>query len=140
MSGLSSLGSVASQPYRYNDREEFTIGEMAREFGLSLRTLRFYEDRRMIHPRREGGSRFYSGQERLRLQMILRGKQLGFTLSEIGDLIGSQGGAPNSEFEEKLHSDRILNQISHLERQRAEIEDAIAQLRATQMRRAERSA
>ena len=130
-----SLGSAERRPYRHPDRREFTIGEMAREYGLSLRTLRFYEDKGMLQPRREGSSRFYGDPERLRLQMILRGNQLGFTLSEIGDLIGSTGGASNTEFEEKLDPDRIARQISYLERQRADIEDAIARLRATYRRR-----
>ncbi len=62
---------------------EMTIGEMAREFGVTLRTLRFYEDRHLIRPRRMGNARYYGGADRVRLEMILKGKQLGFTLAEI---------------------------------------------------------
>jgi DNA-binding transcriptional MerR regulator len=134
MSALPSPGSAAEESYGRNDRAEFTIGQMASEFGVTLRTLRFYEDKGMLKPRREGTSRFYAGADRLRLQMILKGKQLGFTLSEIRELIGSGDGGASAEFEEKLQPDQIVSQIGHLERQRAEVEDAIARLRETHRR------
>ena len=112
--------------------DEATIGEMAAEFGVSLRTLRFYEDRRLLRPRREGNTRLYGVADRLRLQMILKGKQLGFTLTEIGELIGTQ--ETDDDFEGKLQPAQIVTQIDHLERQRREIEDAITRLRATHAR------
>ena len=68
-----------------------TISQMSRLYGVSLRTLRFYEDRGLIKPRREGNARYYRAADRVRLDMILRGKKLGFTLSEISDLIGGKG-------------------------------------------------
>src|SRR5579863_2479073 len=105
-------------------KAEITIGEMATEFGVSLRTLRFYEDRKLLRPRREGNTRLYSPADRLRMQMILRGKQLGFTLTEIHDLIGNYESS--ADFEGKLKPQQIVAQIDHLERQRAEIDDAIA--------------
>ena len=113
---------------------EAPIGEMAREFSVSSRTLRFYEDRNLLAPRRDGTARFYSAADRLRLQMILKGKRLGFTLAEISDLIGATAGAAESDFEKKLQPQQIVSQISHLERQRAEIDDAIGRLRATYQR------
>ena len=70
---------------------ESTIGEMARAYGVTLRTLRFYEDRNLLRPRRAGNARYYGGVDRARLAMILKGKQLGFTLAEIADLIGADG-------------------------------------------------
>ena len=112
--------------------EEATIGEMAAEFGVSLRTLRFYEDRHLLRPRREGNARLYGPTERLRLQMILKGKQLGFTLTEISELIGAQDA--DDDFEGKLQPAQIVTQIDHLERQRLEIEEAITRLRATHAR------
>ena len=116
---------------------ETTIGEMAAEFGVSLRTLRFYEDRRLLRPRREGTMRLYSSVDRLRLQMIIKGKQLGFTLTEIAELIGTQDSA--DDFEEKLRPAQITTQIDHLERQRREIDDAIVRLKATHDRLARTS-
>src|SRR5262245_44552528 len=64
-------------------KAEFTIGELAKEFGVTLRTLRFYENKRLLSPRREGLARLYSKADRDRLALILKGKKLGFTLSEI---------------------------------------------------------
>jgi DNA-binding transcriptional MerR regulator len=117
-----------------------TIGEMAREFGVTLRTLRFYEDRRLIRPRRVGNARYYGGPDRVRLQMILKGKALGFTLAEIRDLIGAEEGAVvagealRSDFAERLRPAQIVDQLDHLERQRRDIEEAIASLKATRDR------
>ena len=113
---------------------ESTIGEMARAFGVTLRTLRFYEDRKLLRPRRVGSARYYGGVDRARLAMILKGKHLGFTLSEIADLIGADDGAVRSDFEERLRPAQIVDQLDHLERQRQEIDTAIAMLKATRER------
>ena len=113
---------------------ESTIGEMARAFGVTLRTLRFYEDRNLLRPRRVGNARFYGGVDRARLAMILKGKHLGFTLAEIADLIGADDGVARSEFEERLQPAQIVDQLGHLERQRREIDEAIALLKATRER------
>lgn len=64
-----------------------TIGDIAREFDVTLRTLRFYESRGLLTPRREGMNRFYSQKDRARLTLILKGKKLGFTLSEIRAMV-----------------------------------------------------
>jgi DNA-binding transcriptional MerR regulator len=114
--------------------DEMTIGEVAREFGVTLRTLRFYEDRGLIRPRRLGNSRFYGGADRVRLAMILKGKQLGFTLTEIADLIGAEDAASEIDIEERLRPAQIVDQLDHLERQRREIDVAIARLKATRER------
>lgn len=113
------------------DAGELPIGEMARQYQVSLRTLRFYEDRGLLAPRRDGTSRYYGASDRLRLQMILKGKHLGFTLAEISDLIGAKASADETDFEKRLQPEQIVSQISHLERQRAEIDDAIGRLRET---------
>lgn len=68
----------------------YSIGELAREFGITARTIRFYEDQGLLAPRRVGAGarqRAYSGRDRTRLKLTLRGKRLGLTLSEIRDLI-----------------------------------------------------
>jgi DNA-binding transcriptional MerR regulator len=117
-----------------NAAGEMTIGEVAREFGVTLRTLRFYEDRSLIRPRRLGNARYYGGQDRVRLRMILKGKQLGFTLAEISELIGAEDAAELSDIEERLQPAQIVDQLDHLERQRREIDDAISRLKATRER------
>ncbi len=64
----------------------YTISELAREFEVTTRTIRFYEDRGLLSPRREGTTRVFSGRDRVRLKLALRGKRLGFSLAEIREL------------------------------------------------------
>lgn len=75
----------------------FSIGELAREFGVTQRALRFYEEEGLITPRRDGAARIYSRQDRKRISLILRGKSVGFSLDEIGELLDlydpNDGGA-----------------------------------------------
>ena len=111
-----------------------TIGEMARAYGVTLRTLRFYEDRSLLRPRRLGNARYYGGVDRARLAMILKGKRLGFTLAEIADLIGAEDSGAKTDFEERLRPAQIVDQLDYLERQRREIDEAIAQLKVTRER------
>ena len=100
MSGTSSVGysSSAGQAFdtkRHTQSEigqaELTISQMSRLFSVSLRTLRFYEDRGLIQPRRECNTRFYRAADRVQMEMILKGKKLGFTLTEIFALIRGKG-------------------------------------------------
>ncbi|PZR83746.1 MAG: MerR family transcriptional regulator [Hyphomicrobiales bacterium] len=115
-----------------------TIREMARDFQVSVRALRFYEDRGLLHPRRESTIRRYDASDRLHLKMILKGKQLGFTLSEIHDILACQGeNSGKTELEMGLLPEQISAQISYLERQRSQIEAAINSLREAHRRRHE---
>jgi DNA-binding transcriptional MerR regulator len=107
-----------------------TIREMARDFQVSIRALRFYEDRGLLHPRRENTNRRYDARDRLHLKMILKGKQLGFTLSEIHDILACRGeDSGKTELEMGLLPEQISAQISYLERQRSQIDAAINTLR-----------
>src|SRR6202142_2750293 len=119
---------------------ELTISQMSRVFGVSLRTLRFYEDRGLLKPRREGNARYYRSTDRIRMEMILKGKKLGFTLTEIQDLIGGKGATEMTDLEDELKPQQTGTQISHLERKRSEIEGAIDRLRGTQSRLAQGAA
>jgi hypothetical protein len=78
-SGSYRKAAKAAAPSR--DELLFTIGAMARDFGVSLRALRFYEDRGLLHPIRRGSTRLYTVRDREHLELILRGKRLGFTLA-----------------------------------------------------------
>ena len=75
----------------------FSIGELAREYGVTQRALRFYEEEGLIAPRRDGAARIYSRRDHKRIALILRGKAIGFSLDEIGELLDlyepSDGGA-----------------------------------------------
>lgn len=105
--------------------ESSSIGDLAREFGVTLRTLRFYEARGLLAPRRDGPRRVYGADERARLTQILTGRRLGFTLAEIKDLIERPDAA-----ELPLTREQCLAQINLLEQQKRGIEIAIAELRA----------
>jgi DNA-binding transcriptional MerR regulator len=125
---------AASAPHEtrrlVDDRgKTYTIGDLAREFGVSLRTLRFYEDRGLLNPRRIGSSRLYDARDRERLMLILKGKRLGFTLTEIRALLQSEERGNDSD-KLQLSPKQIDEQIAHLERQRSEIETAIGELKA----------
>lgn len=115
----------------------FTIRELARDHSVTLRALRFYESRGLLAPARYGATRIYSAREKARLALILKGKQLGFTLLEIGAMLAlenkrlpdagnaaSVGGLP-------LSRDQVVEQLDLLRGQRSEIEGAIVELEAT---------
>jgi DNA-binding transcriptional MerR regulator len=106
----------------------YTIGDLAREFGVTLRTLRFYEDRGLLAPRRDGTARIYDARDRERLSVILKGKQLGFTLTEIRAMVAEERSGSGAAMNLKLSLDQIEDQIRHLEQQKIEIEEALAEL------------
>ena len=110
------------------DSSLLSIGDMARTFGVSLRTLRFYEGRGLLDPKRDGSSRYYSAEDRRRLKLILKGKQLGFTLAEIRELIAKDRHGNGHAL--ALNNEQISLQISHLERQRKALDEAIHELRS----------
>ena len=101
---------------------------------MTLRTLRFYEDKGLLNPRREGTTRYYSARDRNRLAVILKGKQLGFTLTEIKAMI-QQEGSPAAETIE-LSPETREEQIGHLEKQKSETEAALQDLYAMRLRAA----
>src|SRR5262245_14254395 len=112
----------------HTSSNEYTIGDLAREFDVTLRTLRFYESKGLIKPRRQGMTRFYSDEDRERLSLILQGKRLGFTLREIRELIAAQTGRGRPG-PLPLSREQCLTQIKLLERQKREIETALTELR-----------
>jgi DNA-binding transcriptional MerR regulator len=132
MDNVPVYAATGSNEVRRRDErgKTYTIGELAREFEVSLRTLRFYEDRGLLSPRRVGSSRFYDARDRERLILILKGKQLGFTLTEIRALLEREERGGGSATRLPLSPKQIEDQIAHLERQKEEIEVAIAELKA----------
>jgi DNA-binding transcriptional MerR regulator len=108
----------------------YAIGDLAREFGVTLRTLRFYEDRGLLSPRRDGMSRVYDSKDRDRLAVILKGKQLGFTLTEIRAMLAEESRADGSTLNLNLSVEQIEDQIQHMEAQKIEIEQALIELRS----------
>lgn len=124
VSGLTAYPDTAGA----NRAEYFTIGDLSREFGVTLRALRFYEDKGLLSPRREGLTRLYSRTDRSRLILILKGKRFGFTLAEIKTMIALHEGREEGE-SLALSQDKVLQQIAVLEKQRQEIDEAISELR-----------
>lgn len=117
------------------ERRLTAIGDVAREFGVTLRALRFYEDRGLLKPLRQGAARLYRAEDKRRLTLILTGKKLGFTLTQIRDLLEtgatSDAAAANEDaFERALTPQQVVEQLDALERQREELEGAIARLKA----------
>ena len=123
--------SAANAARRSIDRQKsYTIGDLAREFGVTLRTLRFYEDRGLLSPRREGTARIYDARDRTRLSVILKGKQLGFTLTEIRAMLAEERGGELPAANLKMSLAQVEDQIAHLEQQKAEIDQALDELKA----------
>lgn len=127
---MAHMLNTITRATEYHSVKEYTIGDLAREFGVTLRTLRFYEDKGLLSPRREGRARIYDSRNRSRLSIILKAKQLGFTLSEIQDLVAQELGRPESAADLRISPAVLEEQISHLERQYSEIVEALAKLKA----------
>jgi DNA-binding transcriptional MerR regulator len=109
------------------DEPSYSIGELARKFDVTLRTLRFYESRGLLNPSRQGQRRRYGREDVDRLTVILKAKKLGFTLSDIRDMIAADGEASRHAL--KLSREKCLEQIAVFERKLAETEEALAELR-----------
>jgi len=127
---MNQTGTASTSHEGGEGAKSYTIGDLAREFGVTLRTLRFYEDRGLLSPRRDSTARIYDARDRERLSVILKGKQLGFTLTEIRAMLAEERSANGPAMNLKLSLDQVEDQIRHLEQQKAEIEEALQELKA----------
>lgn len=109
-------------------REQFTISELTAEFGVTARALRFYEEEGMIAPQRQGLSRIYSKRDRARLAWIVRAKNVGFSLTEIKELIDLYDLGDGRVTQKQRTIERCREQVGKLTRQRDDIDSAIAEL------------
>ena len=112
-------------------KSTFTIGDLAREFGVTLRTLRFYEDRKLLAPRRFGVNRLYGRRDRARLRLILLGKKVGFSLAEIKDMLDLYELRDGQTTQLQTSLAKFGHQIEALRRHKADIELAIHELTRT---------
>ncbi len=116
------------------DRAEYSIGDLAREFDVTPRAIRFYEDQGLLAPRRDGQRRIYAQRERTRLKLTLRGKRLGLSLSEIRELIDMY--EPGRD--ERPQLERFLAALgahkTALEQQRTDIEAQLSEIAAFEKR------
>jgi DNA-binding transcriptional MerR regulator len=110
------------------DTRTWTIGELAAEFDTTLRTIRFYEDKGLLLPERQGQTRVFHTRDRVRLQLILRGKRLGFTLDEIAQVINMYDDQPGEAGQLRFLLADIEKRRLTLQRKRRDLDDAMTEL------------
>ena len=106
----------------------YTITELTREFGVSTRTLRFYEDEGLIHPERRGRTRLFRAADRRLLQEILRGRRIGFTIAEIREIINVYKEPPGELGQLKLMMSRIDEKRNELRQTRKDSDETLEEL------------
>jgi DNA-binding transcriptional MerR regulator len=127
---MTETTHAAARAASKSDVEEFTrIGEMAKSFDVTLRALRFYEDRGLIHPRREGTTRLYSHRDRARLKLILLGRRVGFSLREVKQMMDLYDPKGSNTRQLKLVLEKTQRQLGRLETRRAALDEAIGELK-----------
>lgn len=122
----------------YSDGSLFRIGELAEEFGLTLRALRFYEDRGLLAPRRAGVTRLYDMNDHTRLRLIQFGRRIGFTLGEMSQLIDFWKNGATDSGQLRAMREKFIRKLEELENKRTEIDRSIDELRAVLARLAAR--
>ena len=122
---LSVMIPGDSQEYK----EYYRIGDLAREFDVSLRTLRFYEDRGLLHPKRSGSTRLYSHNDRQRLRIILLIKSLGFSLVDIEEMLRVYDSDTSTRGLDTILA-KFSEQLTSLQKQKIDIERTIEDIQA----------
>jgi DNA-binding transcriptional MerR regulator len=109
------------------NRDLFAIADLAKEFGISTRAIRFYEAKGLLSPERVGATRIFRRRDRARLILILRGKRLGFSLRDISDYLSLYDA--NRSQQVHLLIGKVEERLASLERQRDDLETTIGELR-----------
>ncbi|TAK46114.1 MAG: MerR family DNA-binding transcriptional regulator [Betaproteobacteria bacterium] len=126
-----AAGSTVTAEFSQGDekeRAEYSISELAREFDVTLRAIRFYEDQGLLAPRRAGQRRIYAPRDRTRLKLTLRGKRLGLTLSEIKELVEMYEPGRDERPQLERFLAVLAQHKSALGQQRADIEAQLAEI------------
>ena len=113
---------------RSPSQETYTITELAEAFAITPRTIRFYEDKDLLQPRRNGLNRIYSRRDRARLKLILRGKRLGFSLADIKEMLDLYDLGDGQIEQIKVTLRKSRDRLAALQAQRRDIEEAIGEL------------
>jgi DNA-binding transcriptional MerR regulator len=108
----------------------YSIGELAREFDLTTRAIRFYEDCGLLQPKRRGRTRIYSGRDRTRLKLTLRGKRLGLTLAEVKELVDMYESPRDTQPQLKKFLAVLAAHRAQLEQQLADLDATLDEVRA----------
>lgn len=106
----------------------WSITELAQEFGVTLRTIRFYEDRGLVSPERRGTSRVFHPRDRVRLALVLRGRRLGFSLDEIATIVDMYDAEPGEAGQLRYLLEQIDVRRTDLEQRRKDIDETLAEL------------
>jgi DNA-binding transcriptional MerR regulator len=117
-----------------NKEQTFSISDLAKEFDITTRSIRFYEDQGLIMPKRKGQTRIYSKRDKVRLKLILRGKRLGFTLAETGRLFELYDADKSSATQLKIMLELISEKKAHLEQQMDDIKVVLMELLTAEKR------
>ncbi|WP_224703544.1 MerR family DNA-binding protein [Devosia aquimaris] len=110
-----------------DNQDLFAIADLAKEFGISTRAIRFYEAKGLLSPERVGATRVFRRRDRARLILILRGKRLGFSLRDISDYLSLYDADRSQQVH--LLVDKVEERLASLERQRDDLETTIAELK-----------
>ena len=127
----SAIGSATEEGLK-------SIAEASEELGVTQRTLRFYEDKGLIQPRRVGAMRVYSRREMGRMQLILRGKRLGFSIREIGEFLSLYDTEHGKESQMRHLLQQVADRLEELRHQRDAIDETIVELEAIEQQARER--
>jgi DNA-binding transcriptional MerR regulator len=119
---------VPSTTPKRADDPTYSISELAHEFALTTRAIRFYEDEGMLAPERRGRARVYRERERVRLKLILRGKRLGFSLSEIRELLDLYEVAHNERAQLSKFIEMLGERRARLLQQKEDIDAVLAEI------------
>ena len=109
-------------------KEIYSIGDLAEEFQITTRTIRFYEDKGLIAPQRISGVRAYNRRDRARLMLILRGKRLGFSLEVIAEYLSLYDADPTQVAQLNHLDNQVSNAIKQLKQQQVDLEHILAEL------------
>jgi len=108
--------------------KQYSISDLAREFGVSTRTMRFYEEKGLVSPLREGQKRLYSSADRVRIKLILRGKRIGMTLQECVEFIDMYDPEHNNAEQLQSLVEDVKGRRERLLQQKKDIDDMLAGL------------
>lgn len=126
---MNETGSFAPGLRENGDEAEFfRIGDMAKAFGVTLRTLRFYEDKGLLAPKREGNTRLYSRRDRSRMKLIMLGRKVGFSLRDVKQVMDLYDPAGTNNKQMRLVLEKSEKQMVRLHKQQAALEEAVHDL------------
>ena len=117
-----------SEAMNEEQARRYTITQLCREFDVTPRTLRFYEQKNLLHPAREGMNRIFSYRDRARLSLILRGKKVGFSLDDIKEMLDLYNLKDGQVTQLQVARSKGLAQLDHLKDQRVALDEAITDL------------